>query len=125
VSVGDGPTPIRWGGGIDDPTDWRDVVLSAASAADAAVERAPGREKLLALIVQHSAAPKRPSRGWVDWDGEVNDYSVELFDRAVLLGFALARTWPTSPEGMAEWPIRALEHAELIDEEPTQEATSA
>jgi hypothetical protein len=117
--------PVGWNTGIVDPEDWRDVVKAAAAAAEAAVEAPPSREQLLALIRQHSAAPEQPSRGWVDWDGELNDYAVALFDDAVLLGFALARTWPTSPEGMAEWPLRALAHAGLLDDQPEAEEAPA
>jgi hypothetical protein len=47
------------------------------------------------------------------------DYGQELFHQAVLLGFALARTWPDRPEGREGWPRRALPLAGI----PTVAAT--
>lgn len=50
-----------------------------------------------------------------------NAYANEVLDFGVAVGYALAKTWPTEIEGLADWHKRALAYAGI---EPDPEVKS-
>jgi hypothetical protein len=103
--------PLAHPGGPDpDASAWRALALTAAWTADRLSPQVPARGPLDRMLRRH--LPPTTAGGPV-WEPALDAYGVELFDAAVLLGVALARTWPERAEDVADWAHRALAHAGL------------
>jgi hypothetical protein len=103
--------PLARAGGPDHTAPpWRALALTTAWTADRLSPQVPARGPLDRILRRHLPAP---TAGGPVWEAVLDAYGVELFDAAVLLGVALARTWPERAEDVADWAHRALPYAGL------------
>lgn len=96
--------------------DWRSLVYAVGDTMDE-------RSAPLHAVRDLEAAVARVAARHADLGGElhdrVNEAKTAIYDAALVLGVALARTWPDRLEDLDRWPDRALALAELEAERPS------
>jgi hypothetical protein len=94
--------------------DWRQLITAAGDAADAGTPQLAAVAELDALIERVAPLDRTLER---ELSNAALEQAVALYGAGVLLGAARVRTWPTSLDGMGDWPARALAEAGLTDDE--------
>ena len=110
------PRPIWDQFGSSTDGDWRSIVYAAGYAADE-------RSAPLHVVRDLEAALQRVEALDADLGRALRDVVLEaktaIYDTALVLGVALARTWPDRFEDLDAWPDRALAFADIpIDPAP-------
>jgi hypothetical protein len=93
--------------------DWRKVVEAAARSAEALVPQLVEDAEVDRLVARIARTDRDLSR---EVEEAVLGLAASVLERAAVLGFALARTWPTAPDELDGWPRRALAFAEADSE---------
>lgn len=91
----------------------RDSLTPVRAAGSAVLERLaqhPNDRALAAVLERVTPLDAELAREamWAALGAETS-----VYDAGVLVGFALAKTWPDTPEGLPDWPRRAIAYAGL------------
>lgn len=93
--------------------DWQSVVKAGGSAAGQLADLTDRQGRLwarsMAATLTNLAEAGVDKSLVDDVDVAAYDLLMSTFDRAIVLGYSLARTWPTSLDQLAHWPQHAVD----------------